>query len=609
MRIGFKTFLGGVVIAVAAMGGPISASAATLDYGDVKREAGWALPSVVELVQRGIFTGYEDGSFRPNQPVTRIEAIVAAIRHMGLNSEAETLTAMASELKLDVVEELDEKYRWAVGYVALAEREGLLADNGDEFEPGAPADRLWTTTLLVRAMGLEYDAKRSMKAELDLEDAELFPEGSAGYAAVALTNGLVTGYEDGTFRPKRSVTRAELAALLDRAGDRMPAASSEYIQLEAQVSSVSGDQVGLAQEGGGSNQFPVRKDATVIREGSLGGVDLLMPGDRVTAVINNFVLVHLLVTKSAKLSDGMKEGTISAIADGLLMLDEGGVKTSYRLSEEAVVERNGEAVSWSSLAIGDRAEATVRNGIVTRVAVVNETLQYGNVIGTVTAVNDREVSIQSANGVTTHPVGDNAQVTVNQRVGQWSNIEVGDSILVVISEGRVFHVTLTKTGKTTEDSVGYVAGVYKSQILIASGGITEVYRIADDADVVRKGENVPPTDLVPGDEVRMILEDYKIVYLFVTDPVEQEAFYTLEGTYQWHNYVDDDKDDKRDGSITEITVLVDVQGNAISRTFPVRKGTVVSRKGGTVIEDTELMFNQKLKLQITDQEVVYIEVS
>ena len=93
-------------------------------------------------------------------------------------------------------------------------RTDLFTESDDSVLPNEEANRLWATTLLVKALKLEAEAKAQMKATLAFKDAKKIPAGSVGYVKVAVDKGLVNGFEDNTFKPEQRVTRAELAALL-----------------------------------------------------------------------------------------------------------------------------------------------------------------------------------------------------------------------------------------------------------------------------------------------------------------------------------------------------------------------------------------------------------
>ncbi|HZG79031.1 MAG TPA: S-layer homology domain-containing protein, partial [Paenibacillus sp.] len=255
------------------------AEAAALSFADVSRDASWSLGSVVELTQRGIFSGYPDGTFGPNRAVTRLETLVAAVRQMGLRAEAESAEAKRARLSAADAELIRKQYAWATGYVEMAEDHDLLDDEKAELKPGEPADRLFATKVLVRALGLEKEAEAAMGSDLPFRDKAEVNEAAVGYVAVAVEYGLVAGYDDNTFRPGRRVSRAELATLLDRAGDKLPDPKGEFAQASGTVSGVSGREVTLRQTAGATQTFFVGEAATLVRGGRLATPSDLVPGD------------------------------------------------------------------------------------------------------------------------------------------------------------------------------------------------------------------------------------------------------------------------------------------------------------------------------------------
>lgn len=197
-----------------------------LEFKDAK-EAEWALEYIAKMQSMTILRGYEDGTFRPNQPVNRIEAIVTAVRLMGLEDEAKE-KSLDTKINFKDAKLLDQKYSWAKGYVIVALENGLFDSTEDQLQPDKPASRLWVSSLLVRALGLEKEALAAMTAELDFKDIKAIPAGSIGYVKVAVDREIVTGYPDQTFQPNKNVTRAEMAALLDRTNDNLLKDSGAY---------------------------------------------------------------------------------------------------------------------------------------------------------------------------------------------------------------------------------------------------------------------------------------------------------------------------------------------------------------------------------------------
>jgi hypothetical protein len=194
-----------------------------LEFKDLnEKDWKWAYEAIIRLSAQGVFQGYDDGNFKPRNNITRIEALIAAVRLLGLEAEAKKPENINAKLNFKDFDQLKNKYGAAVGYVTVALDNGLFTETETKIQADKPATRLWATVLLVKALKLSNEAKAKMHTELLFEDADEIPAGSVGYVAVALEKKLIAGYNDNTFQPNRPVTRAELAALLGRVDDQLP---------------------------------------------------------------------------------------------------------------------------------------------------------------------------------------------------------------------------------------------------------------------------------------------------------------------------------------------------------------------------------------------------
>ena len=99
---------------------------------------------------------------------------------------------------------------WFSKEVLRAYSAGLMTGTGERlFSPNAPATRAMLVTILHRLAG-SPEAEGGGFSDVS---------GSAYYAAAvawASKNGVVEGYEDGSFRPDQPITREQLAAVLYR---------------------------------------------------------------------------------------------------------------------------------------------------------------------------------------------------------------------------------------------------------------------------------------------------------------------------------------------------------------------------------------------------------
>jgi hypothetical protein len=268
-----------------------------LVFDDVKgKDVEWAIRYIASLASKRVFEGYEDGTFKPRQTITRIEAITAAVRLMGLRDKAESQEEMNSQLNFRDADKIKSQYPWAVGYVAVALENDLFEESDDAVQPDKPADRLWATTLLVKALKLQDEAKAKMNSQLNFRDADKIPAGSVGYVAVALEKNLIDGYEDNTFRPNRPVTRAELAALLDRTGSQFP--DQGNFNVQGVVTAAVYNNVLTINKNGQSLQLTLDPNAFIFRNGTKVTAAELKPGDQIRANLYNGNVVFIEVTKA-----------------------------------------------------------------------------------------------------------------------------------------------------------------------------------------------------------------------------------------------------------------------------------------------------------------------
>jgi len=169
----------------------------------------WAFKIVGQMVIRNILNGYPDGAFRPGQKVTREEFATMLVRSAGLPLPGITNASFA-DLPAD---------RWSAPYVEAAKDYlgGYRIDSGAEvFKGEEPALREDVIAALVKARGYKPGAEKGDFQE-QFKDYGEISEALREYIGLALQNHLISGYGDGTLRPKGTITRAEAATLLYRA--------------------------------------------------------------------------------------------------------------------------------------------------------------------------------------------------------------------------------------------------------------------------------------------------------------------------------------------------------------------------------------------------------
>lgn len=193
---------------------PVQAAGAA-DYSDH-----WAKEEIRTALQAGWVSGYPDGSFRPEETITRAEFARMLLAAFRLTPDSETVQFMAAHSQPQrPLEDMQGHWLTDQGWLKAALVSGLVvSDDYNEhcFRPEKPVSRREIALMTVRALGLVYPAQ-TQDQPLETADREDIPEWVRGYIRLAMEAGILTGYPDGTFRHGGTATRGEAAAMVARA--------------------------------------------------------------------------------------------------------------------------------------------------------------------------------------------------------------------------------------------------------------------------------------------------------------------------------------------------------------------------------------------------------
>jgi hypothetical protein len=163
----------------------------------------WAYSAVMNLSEKSVINGYEDGSFRPENSVTRAEFIKMIVTATGgIEKSAQCDFSDVSE------------NNWFYEAVATGYKNKLITGSDGTFRPFDTITRQEAATIIYRrllGMNVQPEAIR---------DAHIFNDESliADYAKNAIDalykNGIINGVSDSEFKPLEGCTRAQSAMLI-----------------------------------------------------------------------------------------------------------------------------------------------------------------------------------------------------------------------------------------------------------------------------------------------------------------------------------------------------------------------------------------------------------
>ncbi len=174
-------------------------------------EGHWAQEAVCRASVVDLIKGYPDGSFRPEQSLSEMEALVLFMRAAGYNldkskSSSRTKTPPVAKVSIPQV-------AWGQNYLDRAVEDSLINKQWlNTFTGDKPITRAQMADLLYRLFKLPASDTAGVRLFTDLDEAP--PEYKIGIVAVARV-GIINGFADGSFNPNTGLKRGEAAALLD----------------------------------------------------------------------------------------------------------------------------------------------------------------------------------------------------------------------------------------------------------------------------------------------------------------------------------------------------------------------------------------------------------
>ncbi len=221
-----KKFLVGMLVALLVLTQfmlPIVPSALAAAPTDIA--GNWAEADIIKLVNMGYIAGYPDGTFKPDNSVTRAEFLKIITGVMNYPEPAPAGASPYSDVAMS---------DWFFPFVISAGQNNLVGGYPDgTFLPNNPITRQEVAKILVKAKNLdETTYVSSDELALTVPDWASVSDWAKPFVATAMKAGLMKGDPSGNFRPLGNLTRAETATVGARL---LPAEGGIKVGLGSQV--------------------------------------------------------------------------------------------------------------------------------------------------------------------------------------------------------------------------------------------------------------------------------------------------------------------------------------------------------------------------------------
>ncbi len=485
----------------------------------------WAQKHVMKLALQDIISGYEEhnGSFtyRPGNEVTQQEVIVLATKLMGLDKDIDSESDAALPFEVD---------GWAKPYVIraidhaiinLPEEIAAIQNSGSTVSWGKqPATREWVAKTVIRALGKKAQADALKDQTTDFTDDDKIAEETRGYVNAAVELKIVSGFNEGDFRPQGNVTRGQIAVFLSLADQYLEEHNDKVII--GHVMEVDKPDLKVLAEDGKTHTLTVHKDALLYTaEHNINQIPFedIEKFFKVYVVQQNDNAYFVEILGEANIES--YEGTVVDIdlSDLSLVLDVNGVEQTFELNPSiSVVDENDNGLSLSKIIedslivvnqnkLGDETEVF---SILVKEIPFNKTAE-----GILQDISDTEFKIvdSGTTAVETYPISKDAVITYQGEVFKLENLNPKDSVSYEVKNGKVISIVLIKPIFTSErGTIEYIDSVRKTLQIRKSDKTLGAYDVSNSVTIQLTGMTTPKIDdLAVGDDVTINISDEFIV--------------------------------------------------------------------------------------------------
>lgn len=393
-----------VTASILAASAAVSASAAS--FRDVSGH--WAESTINQWVDSGYISGYPDGTFRPRNPITRTEFAVVA------NNAFHFWNTTAIHFP-DVSETF-----WGYGEIQKAYAAGYMkGDANGTFRPKGNVTRQEAAVMLANIKGLG-----SGGGAVYYSDNSSISGWARGSVNAVTAAGYMSGYPDGTFRPKAQISRAEVVTMLNKALGTTT--NTPYVPPVTQQP---------------SNNTPTSVQNMTLQESSL----------RNTVVSGNLTIPSSMSNRSITLDNVTVRGTLIVEGGGTITVDGCSI-SELRMNKSSATFRSegGSTVSKTTF----RSNGTLEGSGYNEVSVANSSVNTVTIDGEVNALTldtDADVRLYGDADIETFEATKNAddaliEISRGARVG---NMILRDQVRIA-GRGNIDNMTVYVSGVNSE---------------------------------------------------------------------------------------------------------------------------------------------------------------
>nr|WP_300089818.1 S-layer homology domain-containing protein [Sedimentibacter sp.] len=490
----------------------------------------WAKSYIERVASNGLVTGYKDGTFKPDNNVTVLEALVMISR----------LYDIDDDLKEKIVEEYEPSLKemtntlyseWSFEYLSVIIELGVVSENGieDMFAKKTifqQATREEIAVLLTKAMMLGDEAQNLKVYTLPFADAAEISTSARPYIYVMYDKDILEGDANKNINPSDKITRAEIATLLDKAykyidtndvypdfDDYVPTTSVSGIITEVSEGSAE-SYIYVKDDNEVESIVKINKDTDIYLNGKAADIDDLEEDMLVKCKINSErVAVKLEADSSTDVVRGIIYYVAYVAPAKITIIDEDDDKITYDLPTDVEVYLDGEEIALKELDEDDEVTLYIEDDEVYQINSVSRIKKYD---GTITAIDYNYpiiVKIKTDEGVIkSFTFNSDVDVTRNDDDSSFDQVRVGDEVTITTEYDEMIGInTIAKEAELSGTIKEILIGDDNKIKIADEDGETTQYAVSSNVIITIGSNNATIYDLRVGYNVSVNTSGNEIV--------------------------------------------------------------------------------------------------
>jgi len=518
--------------------------ASAVTFNDISNH--WAKDYIIKVANNGLVTGYSDGTFKPENNVTVLEALVMMSRLYEIDDD---IKEQIIEKYKPVLEKMNNSsdYEWAFESISIALELGVVSESGLEtmFKDktiAQKASKEEISVLMTKAMMLGDEAKNLKVYTLPFKDVALISTAARPYIYVMYDKKIVKGDDDENINPQDNITRAVMATMLDRAfeyikDNKIVHEFSDYKATTKLTGIITDVTVGdiesyiyMKDNNEVTTIVRINDDTKILLNDKIVEISKIDKNMLVTCQIDEQRIARAVeVDNLTKIITGKIANVAYAAPAKITIIDEDNNKKTYDVPlEDIKIYLDGKETELKKLVEKDLVSLRVKDGVLYQ---IDSTSRIQNYDGKITAIDYTNLPIKLTMLVTknnksmTFEYSSDVVVTRNKAESSFDQIRVGDETTVTAEYSKMTKINSKAAEAEMSGTIKEILIASQNKIKIAnSSGTINEYAVSNNVQINIGSKNATIYDLRLGYQVNINTSGDQIVTIEAAEIQTAKSF-------------------------------------------------------------------------------------